>query len=951
MKKELIYNPFTDKYTNINPNGRTAKKIYKYLIDTGVAPETILPENLTYINNRFRKVKGIIDFSNVRRITKAQVVAAEDSGTARETFLKNIMKNYIGQTIRRIRKYPIVLEDSILMNEDEEIIEIPTAFSSWWRKSEPGFFWIGSDDFLFDRSGGKPEFDPQVLILSYDKVDAQDTNQYFLDGINHCFFHPIKNWGEDALSNAKSKTAMKRYTKFCKDVDIFTDMYSNGVPTEDIQSIVNQLQIKVEIDVPSSLVSKDTDHVVCESHKKPLKTFKFINTRLNHIELNEVSIKNNYEEVENTKDIFNQLKEDNEFFLWKQNKSGQITQINTLHTNYKLIQPADGYVNTINEFEDFYDIQDFKVEHFANKELSEFLLENVNCNQSINFMEDYYEEHDIWEDDTLYKHIDMNRAYTRGDECNYYQGYLGKITDFRKTDKIMGLGIYNIDNVVINNPALEKMNYIHDGNAYPSPELDFFKKNGVSFDITHGCWGSRFDMDFDDGMMKKENENDPKEPRYYSKWYGCLMKLTTKDRYNFDCKDLEFAELSQYCDKDCDIRWNYEDEHALIEYQKTHAYHGSHICAFITSYCRITMMEQIMQFKDLNNIKGVVVDGIYYQGEDDLEISPLFSSDEPKRMKFEGSSGYLPYTSNYYCEGDIGEKRDNNRVELHLGGGGCGKTHYNLKDDGLIAPMFVAPSWKLARNKSKEYGVKSTTFFHITNEDPDKWRNIARYSNVLIIDEVSMLSNAMKQLIINRYTDHKIIFCGDIGYQLPPVKGEEFKITDDIVVIKDKYIINYRCKCDKLKRILEDLRDRLSKKQFCFNNKWKEYYGKKVIDIDEMDYKVNDLIITHTKWAGYESPESFTHRYKDLEKYIVEENTRDYCNGEIIIGSKPKKIKSSLRHGFTIHSIQGETAQEKLYIDLNRMTDLRMFYTAISRAQYWEQIVFVKNNFKGKKCN
>ena len=28
---------------------------------------------------------------------------------------------------------------------------------------------------------------------------------------------------------------------------------------------------------------------------------------------------------------------------------------------------------------------------------------------------------------------------------------------------------------------------------------------------------------------------------------------------------------------------------------------------------------------------------------------------------------------------------------------------------------------------------------------------------------------------MKRFPDHKIIFCGDIGYQLPPVEGEEFK--------------------------------------------------------------------------------------------------------------------------------------------------------------------------------
>ena len=62
-----------------------------------------------------------------------------------------------------------------------------------------------------------------------------------------------------------------------------------------------------------------------------------------------------------------------------------------------------------------------------------------------------------------------------------------------------------------------------------------------------------------------------------------------------------------------------------------------------------------------------------------------------------------------------------------------------------------------------------------------------------------------------------------------------------------------------------------------------------------------------------------------------------------------KGVVTKLRHGFTIHSIQGETAQDKLFIDLRGITDLRMLYTAISRAQYWDQIVFVRNNFNKKK--
>ena len=46
--KKLIFNPFTEKEVNIDPYGNTAKKIYKYLINTGVDPEYILPADLSF---------------------------------------------------------------------------------------------------------------------------------------------------------------------------------------------------------------------------------------------------------------------------------------------------------------------------------------------------------------------------------------------------------------------------------------------------------------------------------------------------------------------------------------------------------------------------------------------------------------------------------------------------------------------------------------------------------------------------------------------------------------------------------------------------------------------------------------------------------------------------------------------------------------------------------------
>ncbi len=44
------------------------------------------------------------------------------------------------------------------------------------------------------------------------------------------------------------------------------------------------------------------------------------------------------------------------------------------------------------------------------------------------------------------------------DMCKYYEGFLGKITDFRKTDKIEGLGYYTITNIQLTGKVEELNN-------------------------------------------------------------------------------------------------------------------------------------------------------------------------------------------------------------------------------------------------------------------------------------------------------------------------------------------------------------------------------------------------------------------------------------------------------------------------------------------------------------
>ena len=87
-------------------------------------------------------------------------------------------------------------------------------------------------------------------------------------------------------------------------------------------------------------------------HTKPLKVFKFINTRLNHIEVDECKSKNEYEECsqEEMTELYNKLRESGEFMMWKELRNG-VYQINTLDNVYK-VSDVGGYREAVKEFEE-----------------------------------------------------------------------------------------------------------------------------------------------------------------------------------------------------------------------------------------------------------------------------------------------------------------------------------------------------------------------------------------------------------------------------------------------------------------------------------------------------------------------------------------------------------------------------------------------------------------------
>lgn len=253
--------------------------------------------------------------------------------------------------------------------------------------------------------------------------------------------------------------------------------------------------------------------------------------------------------------------------------------------------------------------------------------------------------------------------------------------------------------------------------------------------------------------------------------------------------------------------------------------------------------------------------------------------------------------------------------------------------------VYIPPSWKLARNKQKEFKERYGKYLHVTVHD----RLLRNHGNldifsqfdIGVLDETSMFTQKQWDYI-NKHWKGQLVVLGDNGYQLPPI-NEEPEMTlegfDNVVTMKK----NYRFKCDNLKMIAKDLRDCIKhQKEFNFN-KYKHLTNNiSFHDVKDL-YKKEDLILVSQHWVNDE----YNKVFKDIEKYKVTKNSTKHKNGEIVY-EKVKGVDMELRHGYTVHSIQGETHRGRLFIDMNDINSLRMLYTAISRATRLQDIYFVK---------
>jgi hypothetical protein len=814
------------------------------------------------------------------------------------------------------------------------MFNIPNNFSGWW-KEKSREFWVDSRTIYADEyDGGKFYIYPQN-----ENITTSFIQQNFREGITNCMLTPIRTWATQMLEASQSKQSKSRYNVAVKHLTEYEEQYKEGVPESAIPEICNKLQIDISVVLPFG----ENTFIDAKSMKKRIRSFKFMNTRHDHVDINELTSMDKPTIVSQAElnAMKQELDEKKEFYTYNKNLN-QISSISTLHG---VFSTNNTFSQTVHEFEIKTGLNLCKIDDVDDKKLSAYVKQGTNYNATVDFM--FYERgwkevddaHPYYSIPDL-KHIDMTKAYAGYKSCKHYEGFLGKITDFRCTDKIEGVGLYRITGLVFPNGKLkaynDKMKIYLDNNVYTSAELHMLSDFGVSYSIVSGCWGVKpLDFDFTDEMLESKVNN----AAYYAKWTGVCDSHHMEKTQWIKCDEKFFHVIRANCG--ADVARYYTNGEASIGYTKKHNYHLGHITAQITAYQRLNVLEQLMAIP-IENVVRVCVDGIYFTGTTVLKNVFRYKAD--RNFENEASKSYVSQAcekSLCYEDGEPREQmpaREHYAKELHLGAGGCGKTHMNLADSGLVRVLFCAPSWKLAVAKKRETGVNATVWARLLTTDPIQITAIKEQANVLVVDECSMMKEEWKKQIFDTYGDMKIIMCGDLGFQLPSIHGDSMTMDgfDNIV----KHEKDMRCKDKALREIKQALRDMISedvpKNEI---NRWVVEQFRSLgrnITIDELKqiYKVEDMILSGTN----ANKDFITSLFPTMKKYYITDNTRLHQNGEIVIGEKPEGCKSEIRHCFTTHSIQGETAEHRLFIDSSTMFDSRMFYTAISRARRLDQI-------------
>ncbi len=857
-----------------------------------------------------------------------------------------------------------VFDNENMPNETHSYTLPTQSLNTWWNNGPFRDWTVDSQWFIFDRIRETEEDKNARTLRNREKTDdyyykgkfiiVPETNpipvnitQRFREGISNCLLTPIKNYFVDLHKNETVKNKKYELNKKVKQVQNYEEEFKNGVPENRIEDITETLKIKIKInDIQGNTMIEHRTQAV-----RIFKVFEYINTKLNHVELI------NLDKKEVSEDEFNEL--------IKNAKEGDYYTKNTITTEKGTFFYTDRVATEVYEWEQFEGID--SMEYYKHPDQNELVLHSLHYGGDISY-------NDQIELGSL-KCLDHKKSYYNFRKCDLYDDFQFPVcpTEYRKIPKDFPFenysGFWLIENVNWQELTeevkkhLSALNIYNVGRVFNTPELYFMKHElKIKFDLKVGAWGhSSQDIEME-GLLKinpycekckntkKKCEKCVNKREPYKIWAGKKASIKLDNVVYLKGSD-EMASLMAH-NNPGRVKYYKHDNVITIATKKKKVYHRAHITSYILSYSRIQILRQLLKMP-FGNVKRVQLDGIYYSNLD-IEVPEDFQNKPVSNYKCGANpESYMSSYETRPFDAPELEEWNMHRIINGYGEAGAGKSRYFLTQANLINPCYVAKEHKIIQEKVEEYGVKNTSTLQrllIDSYNPAD-------TSTLLIDESSKLNNTEVKKVIEKYEYSKIIFIGD-HCQLPPfststdkeIRAIESERPDFSKFYQFEFKTNYRCKCPKLKEILDTLRSLIISKGSLENiNKYFINSLEQNKGTDE-EYKVNEYIICGT----HDEIDYYTDKHKDKPKKWIIAKTNEKHNAGTILIQEDKPNSSELRHAFTGTATQGITIKnpEKLYISPDGLFCREMAYTVLSRVEYLSQVILLpslKNDETFKK--
>ena len=348
-----------------------------------------------------------------------------------------------------------------------------------------------------------------------------------------------------------------------------------------------------------------------------------------------------------------------------------------------------------------------------------------------------------------------------------------------------------------------------------------------------------------------------------------------------------------------------------------------HIHAYILAYvrCKVYQFLQAVhnQGKD-SSIAKINCDGIDLTATVDYPTSQKLGEFKYLYEDIKGTIMKLnpPSYNDFPTEKPLSQYK---AIRANYGKAGTGKTY---DTEQYYSTIYTAPTNRLARRKN---GITTHNAFGITPDKKEPIRISAAHT--IIFDEILLLdydsfkncfeySIAHNKRIICTYDENQMLIHNDLEQCIKLLKQKNTEFVE--------FTTQHRMD-KKLSQLVDNID--LSHLQY---------------DDTLQYYQLEDVIISST----HDNIDRINAYIPQSDKYKIRiTRTGKYAKGETLIVDKlPKTNDYKITHACTAHSVQGDTIETKIFIDMANIFHKNYLYTCLSRAKKIDQIyLFDSNHF------